>query len=610
MPQAAARFFTARGEKDLAPWTQSIGENVVQAIFAPLPTLAKAGGEGRPSRFTKPPPSKGSNAHMYRRKTLPYISPRSPLVASSLADLSPGVMFTDGASFTGTSRLRILGRYDALANPTILPGLGKANAKQSEPAAVEDPVIDVASPPVDEEEEQRKRLRRSSEEKLIEQVGMGNHDVPGEGIFASPSMMAAPKSWESAKNSLMKQVSKTRRASYGELIDQATAAITTADVGDEKGLKVPAAKVLQIISAIPWFRRLSNTEVRKLLSRAETVFVHKGDVMLRENSYGSAFYVLLEGRVCCRSDSRHIDVALTPGTCFGESALATQVHVRREATVTALEDSWCLKMTAKDMADLKNVDLETLKKIYHAKLLMKVRWFDMLTPTKLEALGRMMQIETFPASRVVFSEGDVGDKMYILVSGAVGLFKLKGGNSAGASPNNLRASQAGSAPAPDAPEPSPMRPPPQGTKVLPSAYSGAVDFGAASSPADAGDADPLRDSWASRNVLLAECNMQAKNPWFGETALFNDGRPRGATAFTLEQTQLLSVHCSQTNKLKEIIPEFFRMNLAYSTVYKKVNQLNGTEQSNLDLSDGPKLKSRTLIGDGGEPIGTSVVAIG
>ena len=526
-------------------------------------------------------------------------------------------MFTDGASFTGTSRLRILGASDVT---TKLPKLAHATLPEAPPVPEEEPFF--SSDPLanaqnhmspegqragesEEHAEERKRVRRTSDEQLVEQVGATNHEQPGEGIHASASTLAAPKSWGMVKESMMKQVAKTRRASYVELMKEAEKALApNVAIGDERGLRIPPMRILQMLSGIAWFRKLTNTELKKLVSRSETSFFPKGHTILRENSFGSAFYVLLEGRVCCRSDARHIDIALNPGTCFGEAALATSVHVRREATVTALEDSWCLKMTARDMEDLVNVELETLRKIYYAKLLMRVRWFDMLTQSKLEALGRMMELETYSAARVVFNEGETGDKMYILVSGAVGIFKYKGG-----SPVPVRPAAAD----PPSTQPSPARraslvPPP------PNGKSAGDDDAAAGSPGarpppPPESADLLRDSWASQNMLLAECNQQSKNPWFGETALFNDGRPRGATAFTLEQTQLLSVHCSQAKKLQEIIPEFFRMNLAYSTVYKKVNQLNGTEQSNLDnMSSAPKLKAQAIVSETGKAV-TDVVSV-
>ena len=51
---------------------------------------------------------------------------------------------------------------------------------------------------------------------------------------------------------------------------------------------------------------------------------------------------------------------------------------------------------------------------------------------------------------------------------------------------------------------------------------------------------------------MAMLAWQAKNPWFGETALFADSRPRGATAFTLQQTLLLSVHMNKAKQLEEV----------------------------------------------------------
>ena len=216
MPQTATRYFSARGDRDiLAPFSEAAMSNVVAAVFAPLPTLAKGGGVGnnRTSRFVKPPPLGSDKAPAYRRKTLPHLSPRSPLIASSLADLSPGVMFTDGASFTGTSRLRILGSFDPLARPAILPTLGKKQQPSAEPEPEPVPEEQLEMTPAEQaEDEERKRLRRSSDERLIEQVGAGNHEQPGEGINASPTALAAPKSWGLVKDGMMKQLAKTRRA--------------------------------------------------------------------------------------------------------------------------------------------------------------------------------------------------------------------------------------------------------------------------------------------------------------------------------------------------------------------------------------------------------------
>ena len=597
MPQTATRYFSARDDRDMtmiAPFSEvgHVKSNVVSAVFAPLPVLIKGGSAvgARSNRFGSaiPPPLDLRP----KLKTLPQISRYAPLVGNSVVALSPGLMFTDGEKFTGSSRVRIRKPSDPTSRPPILPP-GTLGKKQTSPAEAEaeampspeaDPAAAVSgamgTAQKQVEEQERKRVRRTPEDLLIEQVGAGNHDLPGVGINASPSTLAAPQKWESLKDNLKKSLAKTRRASFLMLSGQVEKLLQSPQAGDnQEGLNLAgrtnATKVIQMLNAVTWFRRLSNSELRKLLGRCEIVLFKKGTQILRESTYGSAFYMLIEGAVCCKSESKHIDVALQPGACFGESALATSVHVRREATVTALDDSWCLRMTAKDMLDLP-VDLDSLKRIYYAKLLHTVTWFDRLPYLKLEALGRLSELEHIPASRVVFNEGDSSDKMYVLVSGAVGIFKLKGGE-AGRETHSV----------PSVPPP----PPPQASAQA-SAESGA----------EAG-AEAGAESWAERNVMVSQCDEHSKNPWFGEAALFADGRPRVATAFTVAESTLLSIHCKHAAKLQEIIPEFFRMNLAYSSMYKKVNQINGTEKSNFgNLSDVPKPKTKQIITESGKVI--------
>lgn len=595
MPEASLRV-VAKGS-DAATTSLSTyhsGTVVEPQLFAPLLTVSKPGAS-RPSRFLNPGLSHQGTPALYghaRKKGLPHIStPRSPAVASSIADMSPGVMFSNGMCFTGCSRLRLLSSVDPQAkSKELLPKLKTSDAAEE---ATEDPSAVSAAPAETINPAADAKSRRTSteineeeqEEMLVASVGTGNHEQPGEGMRASASALAAPKSWGAAKEGIMQQAKRNRRASYTELMDVAERSLNMnkviAEVGG-KGLNLPPVKVLQMLGTVPWFKRLSNTDLRKMLSMATTLFFKRGQNILRENSYGTAFYVLLEGRVCASSTVRRIDNALEPGTCFGEAALASQLNVRREATITALEDSYCLRLTANDLKSFPNLDLDTIKKIYCSKLLSRVKWFDMLTPTKLELLGRIMEVESFPASAFVFNQGEPSDKMYILVSGAVGIFKAK------------------EAPPQPQPPAEAAHDPPNGQLMGQSTDTDDAEAGGskpAAAPVAAEDVTKNKESWASRNVLLFVYDQESKNPWFGETALFADSRPRGATAFTLQQTQLLSVNMNKSKQLEEILPEFFRMNLAYNNVYKKVNQLNGTEKSNLNQSAAPTLKARHLVGE-------------
>lgn len=94
--------------------------------------------------------------------------------------------------------------------------------------------------------------------------------------------------------------------------------------------------------------------------------------------------------------------------------------------------------------------------------------------------------------------------------------------------------------------------------------------------------------WASHNKLLAQFSPESKSPWFGEAVLnayainpttaASGAEPplakRGAGAFTLQTTQLLSMHISKAERFIQMVPEFVQMNKAYQDAYKKTNEIN------------------------------------
>lgn len=160
------------------------------------------------------------------------------------------------------------------------------------------------------------------------------------------------------------------------------------------------------------FADLSNTELRALFGRCQLVHFPKGSVVLRESSCGTSYYLLIQGRLFAASKRRAFDVLLLPGTSFGETALVPNLRMRREATVAALEDSWCLRMHAGMLEGVPKPAVDELHKIYYAKMLASTRWFEVLVPTKLLEVAACMVFETLPPSRAVFHQGDAADKMW------------------------------------------------------------------------------------------------------------------------------------------------------------------------------------------------------
>lgn len=140
--------------------------------------------------------------------------------------------------------------------------------------------------------------------------------------------------------------------------------------------------------------------------------------------------LLLQGKVRCTSTVRvHGDTTiLGAGASFGEGALVTQV--RREASFVALDDCYLLQFTAEDMDGLP-VELHEVRVHVIAWILQKVQFFSHCTEAQREKLASLTQIEYFNNGDVVFSEGDAGDKLYILIEGQVHMRKKYTSQAAG-----------------------------------------------------------------------------------------------------------------------------------------------------------------------------------
>jgi CRP-like cAMP-binding protein len=172
-----------------------------------------------------------------------------------------------------------------------------------------------------------------------------------------------------------------KKAAPGPLRRAASSALLSEDHGDRSALSrqhllarlhlnhgLSDEQILGQLRKVRWFRTLSMPQLLVLFGRARHIFFPRYAVILRESNVGSSFYLLLQGRVRCTSSLRgtaNLGV-LGAGSGFGEAALVTTV--RREATVTALEDCYLLQLRAADVADLPIVPPEVQSKQLKTKV--------------------------------------------------------------------------------------------------------------------------------------------------------------------------------------------------------------------------------------------------
>ena len=108
------------------------------------------------------------------------------------------------------------------------------------------------------------------------------------------------------------------------------------------------AKV-EAIGKVPLFSRCSKNELKRIAQLADEIDLPAGRVLCREGAIGREFFILLEGTVDVRSDTRLLP-DLGPGDFLGEIALV--VEAPRTATVRTITPVRALVITDRAFREL------------------------------------------------------------------------------------------------------------------------------------------------------------------------------------------------------------------------------------------------------------------
>ena len=185
--------------------------------------------------------------------------------------------------------------------------------------------------------------------------------------------------------------------------------------------------VIEYLGQLQWFARLSKDQLQTLYSRAAQKWVPRYAAIIREGNLGSCFYILRAGRIRITSDDCGISFILPQDSGpqsgrrhVGEAALVARV--RREATVTAVDNCCLLSLTVNDMAGLP-VDLDRVRIRVVSNMLAKVPFFKDLPKGVCERLGAIMGVEYHGSDTTIFNEGDEADRLYVIVEGLVAIYR-------------------------------------------------------------------------------------------------------------------------------------------------------------------------------------------
>ncbi len=200
-------------------------------------------------------------------------------------------------------------------------------------------------------------------------------------------------------------------------------------------MELALADEAQSLPEIPLFSDLPRPAFARLVDQMQVRTVSVGDVIIREGDTGTSMFIISQGAVRIwkkLKDNKDVAVArLAEGAFFGEISLLTDAP--RTATVTADEESIIFEVNREAIEDViehfpsvRNM----LLRFYRSRLVAQL----IAASPALASLNKEHRVEIVqkfvyrevPQDRVVLKQGQIGDGLYMVVTGRLQVLRTVG----------------------------------------------------------------------------------------------------------------------------------------------------------------------------------------
>lgn len=106
---------------------------------------------------------------------------------------------------------------------------------------------------------------------------------------------------------------------------------------------------LELLAGVPLLARLDRKDLEAIGRLCDEVDLPAGKTVVKEGTYGTEFYVVIDGALRVEHDGAHL-TDLGPGSFFGELALLARIQ--RTATVVTTAPTRVLVMGAREFTTL------------------------------------------------------------------------------------------------------------------------------------------------------------------------------------------------------------------------------------------------------------------
>jgi CRP-like cAMP-binding protein/thioredoxin reductase/Fe-S-cluster-containing hydrogenase component 2 len=195
------------------------------------------------------------------------------------------------------------------------------------------------------------------------------------------------------------------------------------------GLSVP--KTLDYIQQnVPVLAPLTSLQLREFMLESQIHSPSNGEVIFKYNDYTSSFYSIVSGEVEIEVGSGDTtrQIRLGAGQFFGEMGLIS--GRRRNATVRASGQGTILVETPRRSMKKLLQSVDAVRDVIDQTFILRAVQSQIAPNTPVEELQGLLEscrLQSFKAGEVLFSEGDVGDALYLIRSGSVTVSREVGG---------------------------------------------------------------------------------------------------------------------------------------------------------------------------------------
>lgn len=162
------------------------------------------------------------------------------------------------------------------------------------------------------------------------------------------------------------------------------------------------------------FSNLDADQKREILDAMFEKRVPRGTAIIRQGDDGDNFYVVDSGKFSVQVDGVEV-VQIGPGGSFGE--LALMYNTKRSASVIALEDSLVWGVDRQTFRRV-NIDLAHQKRLMYEEFLTGIPLLSTLDRSEIGRIADALQPASFAPGDVIFRQGDLGDRFFIIVEGS------------------------------------------------------------------------------------------------------------------------------------------------------------------------------------------------